>query len=150
MREPPSLTRSEYAEQGWDAGKGGVLAQKALGRSPRKVFSRPNRHHIRHATVPTAQTGLEVRRIGPSDNRMRHSRPLAEAHPELLVIDTPGLSREYRVENWHWSRDRRRRVINGFSWISWVEVFSVVVVALLWSLVGSLSCIPSQLIHNSD
>jgi len=54
---------------------------------------------------------------------MRRSRPLAKAHPELLVIDTPGLSREYRVENWH---------PGGLPWISGVDVFSVILVGLLW------------------
>jgi len=63
---------------------------------------------------------------------MRRSRPLAEAHPELLVIDTPGLSREYRVENWHPSRSRRRRVTGGLPWISRVDVFSAILVGLLW------------------
>jgi len=68
---------------------------------------------------------------------MRRSRPLAEAHPELLVIETPGLCREYRVENyWHRSRFRRRPasgVISGGSpWVSWFDVFSVILAGLLW------------------
>jgi len=65
---------------------------------------------------------------------MRRSRPLAEAHPELLVIDTPGLSREYRVENWH---------SGGLLWISGVDVFSVILVGLLWPSVRSLMSISS-------
>ena len=71
---------------------------------------------------------------------MRRSRPLAEAHPELLVIDTPGLSREYRVENW---RSRPRRVIGGLPWISSVDVFSMVLVGLLWPSVRSIMSISS-------
>jgi hypothetical protein len=63
---------------------------------------------------------------------MRRSRPLAKAHPELLVIDTPGLSREYRVENWH---------PGGLPWISGVDVFSVILVGLLWPSVRSLMSI---------
>ena len=66
---------------------------------------------------------------------MRRSRPLAEAHPELLVLDTPGLSREYRVENW---RSRRG---SGLPWISIVDVFSVMLAGLLWPSVRSLVCI---------
>jgi hypothetical protein len=62
---------------------------------------------------------------------MRRSRPLAEAHPEFLVIDTPGLSREYRVEN------------GGLPWISGVDVFSVILVGLLWPSVRSLVSISS-------
>jgi phosphatidylinositol glycan class H protein len=69
---------------------------------------------------------------------MRRSRPLAEAHPELLVIDTPGLFREYRVENWHLSRSRRGRDISGLPWISMVDIFSVILVGLLWPSVRSL------------
>jgi len=72
---------------------------------------------------------------------MRRSRPLAEAHPELLVIDTPGLSREYRVENWRLSRSRRGRVIGGLPWISMVDVFSVMLAGLLWPSVRSLPCL---------
>ncbi|KAI9510226.1 GPI-GlcNAc transferase complex, PIG-H component-domain-containing protein, partial [Russula earlei] len=60
------------------------------------------------------------------------SRPLAEAHPELLVIETPGLYREYRVENWHASRSQRWRVANGLSWISMFDVCSVMFFGLLW------------------
>ena len=72
---------------------------------------------------------------------MRRSRPLAEAHPELLVIDTPGLSREYRVENWRLSRSRRGRVISGLPWISMIDVFSVMLAGLLWPSVRSLPCL---------
>lgn len=93
-------------------------------------------------TLSTAQTDLGLRGFGPSGNRMRRSRPLAEAHPELLVIDTPGLSREYRVENGHLTRRRRGRVISGLPWISIVDVFSVMLAGLLWpSVRSSLVCI---------
>jgi len=92
-------------------------------------------------TLSTAQTDLGLRGFGPSGNRMRRSRPLAEAHPELLVIDTPGLSREYRVENWRPSRSRRGRVIGDLPWISMVDVFSVMLAGLLWPSVRSLVCI---------
>jgi len=67
---------------------------------------------------------------------MRRSRPLADAHPELLVIDTPGLSREYRVENWHKTRDQHHeRVVNvneSPPWISMFDVFVVVFLGLIW------------------
>ncbi|KAI0005974.1 GPI-GlcNAc transferase complex, PIG-H component-domain-containing protein [Russula compacta] len=63
---------------------------------------------------------------------MRRSRPLPEAHPELLIIDTPGLSREYRVENWHLSHSQHKRIISRLPWVSWLDVFLVMLVGLLW------------------
>jgi len=60
---------------------------------------------------------------------MRRSRPLTETHPELLVIETPGLSREYRVENRHPSRSQHRRRLSD---LPWVDAFSVILVGLLW------------------
>src|SRR5216683_4307505 len=145
VRGASSLTtRSSCTEA-----EAGLGFRRALGRSLfklqlGKVFSRgvpliP----LPHFTLSTAQTNLELRGIGPSGNRMRRSRPLAEAHPELLVIDTPGLSREYRIENWHPSRTRHGRVIDGLPWISWVDVFSMLLVGLLWPSVRSLLCLSS-------
>jgi hypothetical protein len=61
----------------------------------------------------------------------RRSRPLTtEAHPELLVIETPGLCREYRVENRQSSRRQQHGRLAGLPWIPWV--FSVILVGLLW------------------
>lgn len=110
--------------------------------SPQLGASRPCFFFVLHYThYRRLKTVFGLRGFGPSGNRMRRSRPLAEAHPELLVIDTPGLSREYRVENWHLSRSRRGRVISGLPWISIVDVFSVMLAGLLWPSVRSLVCI---------
>jgi phosphatidylinositol glycan class H protein len=75
---------------------------------------------------------------------MRRSRPLTEAHPELLVIDIPGLSREYRVESWHPSRSQHRR-LSGLPWVSVLDVFSVILVGFLWPAVRSFQNLLSSL-----
>ena len=64
---------------------------------------------------------------------MGASRPLPEVHPELLVIETPGLGREYRVENGPLSCSRRGRVASCFLWITGYDAFAVMVVGLLWT-----------------
>ncbi|KAI9446514.1 GPI-GlcNAc transferase complex, PIG-H component-domain-containing protein [Lactarius indigo] len=66
---------------------------------------------------------------------MRCSRPLPEAHPELLIIETPGLGREYRVENGPLSCGQRGRVANRFPWITGFDAFAVILVGLLWTSV---------------
>lgn len=65
---------------------------------------------------------------------MRRSRPLTETHPELLVIETPGLSREYRVESRHLQRGLQQRRLSG---LPWVDIFSMLLVGLLWPSVRS-------------
>jgi hypothetical protein len=65
---------------------------------------------------------------------MRRSRPLPEAHPELLVIETPGLGREYRVENWRLLPSQHRL---GVPWVTKVDAFLVVLIGLLWPSVRS-------------
>jgi hypothetical protein len=62
---------------------------------------------------------------------MRDSRPLPEVHPELLVIETPGLGREYRVENGPCSQ--RGRVASRFPWITGFDALAVMVFGLLWT-----------------
>ena len=64
---------------------------------------------------------------------MRDSRPLPEVHPELLVIETPGLGREYRVENGPLSCSQRGRVTSRFPWITGFDAFAMMVVGLLWT-----------------
>ncbi len=66
---------------------------------------------------------------------MRHSRPLPEVHPELLIIETPGLGREYRVENGPPSCSQRGRVASCFPWITGFDAFAVMLVGLLWTSV---------------
>jgi hypothetical protein len=68
---------------------------------------------------------------------MRCSRPLLEAHPELLVIETPGLGREYRVENWRLSHSQQRFV--GLPWVTRFDAFLVVLIGLLWPSVRSFN-----------
>lgn len=63
---------------------------------------------------------------------MRCSRPLPEVHPELLVIETPGLGREYRVETGPLSHSQRGRC---FPWITGIDAFAVMLVGLLWTSV---------------
>jgi len=49
---------------------------------------------------------------------MQRSRPLASTHPEFSVLYFPGFL-EYRVENWHLSRDGSQRIVRyvtGFTW----------------------------------
>ena len=75
---------------------------------------------------------------------MRRSRPLTEAHPELLVIEIPGLSREYRVENRQLSR------LSGLPWVSRLDVFSVILVGLLWPSVRFFQDLPHlSVTHNA-
>ena len=86
--------------------------------------------------------------IGPSGTcmRQRRSRPLTEAHPELLVIDTPGLCREYRVENRQSSPSQQHGRFAGLPWISWT--FSVILVGLLWPSVRSFQTLsPPSVTH---
>ncbi|KAI0306633.1 hypothetical protein B0F90DRAFT_1808283 [Multifurca ochricompacta] len=63
---------------------------------------------------------------------MRRSRPLLEAHPEFRLIETLGLSREYRVESWHLSRGKHGHLVSGFPWVSWFDGFLVILSGLLW------------------
>jgi len=81
---------------------------------------------------------------------MRRSRPLADAHPELLVIDTPGLSREYRVENWHTTRNQHHgRVFNINELFSVFDVFAVVFLGLLWPSVRLACLFILSVIHHT-
>lgn len=64
---------------------------------------------------------------------MRRSRPLPDTNPELLVIETPGLCREYRVENWHLARDGSGRIIKGVSRLAWKDVIFAALATLMWS-----------------
>jgi hypothetical protein len=68
---------------------------------------------------------------------MRHSQPLPEAHPELLVIETPGLGCEYRVENWRLSPSQHR--LGGLPWVTRLDAFLVVLIGLLWPSVRSFN-----------
>ncbi|ETW85990.1 hypothetical protein HETIRDRAFT_122293 [Heterobasidion irregulare TC 32-1] len=52
---------------------------------------------------------------------MRRTRPLPDTNPELIVIETPGLCYEYRVENCHLAQDGSRRVEQGTSRLSWKD-----------------------------
>ena len=64
---------------------------------------------------------------------MRGSRPLPDVHPELLIIETPGLGREYRVESGPLSCSQRGRIAGCFPWITGFDAFVVMVVGLLWT-----------------
>ena len=105
----------------------------------------------RTSHAPTLHT-TELRGIGPSGTRMRQrrSQPLTEAHPELIVIETPGLCREYRVENRQLSRSQQHGRLAGLPWISWA--FSVILVGWLWPSVRSFQYLPTSSIgvtHNT-
>ena len=63
---------------------------------------------------------------------MRCSRPLPDVHPELLIIETPGLGREYRVENEPLSCGQRRPITGYFLWITGFDAFTVMLVGVLW------------------
>ena len=68
---------------------------------------------------------------------MRCSRPLPDVHPELLIIDTPGLGCEYRVENGPLSCSQRGRghITGRFQWITGFDACAVLLVGLLWTSV---------------
>ncbi|KAF8275109.1 hypothetical protein EI94DRAFT_1560103 [Lactarius quietus] len=66
---------------------------------------------------------------------MRCSRPLLDVHPELVIIETPGLGREYRVENGPLSCGQRGRIDGFFSWITGFDAFMVILVGVLWTSV---------------
>ena len=70
---------------------------------------------------------------------MRRSRPLPEAYPELLVIETPGLGREYRVENLRLSRSQHKLggILGSLPWVTTFDAFLVVLIGLLWPSVRS-------------
>jgi len=70
---------------------------------------------------------------GPA-RRMRRTRPL-QYHPELLIVDTPKLCREYRVENWRILRDGTGRTRRGADGLTWVDALLVLGAAILWPLV---------------
>jgi phosphatidylinositol N-acetylglucosaminyltransferase subunit H len=65
---------------------------------------------------------------------MRPTRPFVD-HPEFLVLDTPDLCREYRVENWHLARDGSKRVVRSASPPNVWDALIVLMVALVWPLV---------------
>lgn len=66
---------------------------------------------------------------------MRRSRPLPDVHPELIIIETPGLGREYRVENEPLSCGQRGHITGYFPWITGLEAFAVILVGVLWTSV---------------
>jgi len=66
---------------------------------------------------------------------MRCSRPLPDLHPELLIIETPGLGREYRVENEPLSCGQRGHITGYFPWITGLDAFAVILVGVLWTSV---------------
>jgi len=63
---------------------------------------------------------------------MQHSRPLANTNPEFSVLDFPGF-REYRVENWHLSRDGNQSVIRGATGLTWKVAIMPIVLGLIWT-----------------
>jgi hypothetical protein len=71
------------------------------------------------------------------------SRPLPDAHPELLIIETPGLGREYRIENEPLSCGQRGRITGYFPWIMGLDAFTVMFVGVLWTSVRHSSAICS-------
>lgn len=68
---------------------------------------------------------------------MRRTRPLPDTNPELIVIETPGLCYEYRVENWHLAQDGSRRVEQGTSRLSWKDGLFVAIAAFMWPSICS-------------
>lgn len=69
--------------------------------------------------------------------------PLPDAHPEFLIIETPGLGREYRVENVPLSCGQRGRITGCFpwTWIMGLDAFTVMLVGVLWTSVCHSSVI---------
>ncbi|KAI0273568.1 hypothetical protein BC834DRAFT_815887 [Gloeopeniophorella convolvens] len=65
---------------------------------------------------------------------MRRFRPLAETHPEFLVIETPGLCREYRVENRRTSHEQHG-LLGNLSFFSWLDAFFALLIGFLWRAV---------------
>jgi len=57
-------------------------------------------------------------------------QPLANTNPEFSVLDFPGF-REYRVENWHLSRDGCQRVIRGATGLTWKITIALIVLGLI-------------------
>lgn len=66
---------------------------------------------------------------------MRCSRPLPDAHPELLIIETSGLGREFRVENEPLSCGQRGRTTGSFPWLTGFDAFTVMLLGVLWTSV---------------
>ena len=64
---------------------------------------------------------------------MRAVRPLLE-HQELVILDTPNLCREYRIESWRPTRNRKK-VVRGAFGVSTRDACVVLFLALLWPLV---------------
>lgn len=77
---------------------------------------------------------------------MRRTRPLPDTNPELIVIETPGLCYEYRVENWHLAQDGSRRVEQGTSRLSWKDGLFVAIAAFMWPSV----CIVQQFLADME
>jgi hypothetical protein len=107
------------------------------------------RIRIQQQTPFSRANGYTLQGIGPSGTRMRRSRPLTATHPELLIIETPGLCREYRIENWHPSRSQHGR-FSGLPWVSRLDVFSVVLLGLLWPSVRFFPNLPSPSLGGCD
>ncbi|KAI0062332.1 hypothetical protein BV25DRAFT_1885654 [Artomyces pyxidatus] len=61
------------------------------------------------------------------------TRPLSDTNPELVVLEAPNLCREYRVENWHLSRDGSGKVIQGSNFLAWTDAVFVALASLVWS-----------------
>lgn len=62
---------------------------------------------------------------------MKHLQPLSDTNPEFSLITFPGFC-EYRVENWHLSRDGRQKTISGTSSLAWKDAVALAAIAVLW------------------
>lgn len=67
--------------------------------------------------------------------KSRTFKPCPNTHPELLIIDDPGLCREFRVENWYLSRDGSGNIKHGVHTLTWMDALLVLLGAVLWPLV---------------
>ncbi|KAI0319367.1 hypothetical protein OF83DRAFT_1055103 [Amylostereum chailletii] len=70
---------------------------------------------------------------------MRRTRPLPETHPEFLILETSGLCREYRVENWHLACDGSGKIISSTVQLSWTDALIALIVSVAWPLARSHS-----------
>jgi len=62
---------------------------------------------------------------------MKRSRPLPDTHPEYTLLQFPG-HYEFRVENWHLSRDGSGTMIQGAKGLSLPDAFLVLALAIFW------------------
>jgi phosphatidylinositol glycan class H protein len=61
---------------------------------------------------------------------MQRFRPLPDTYPEFSVLERPNF-REYRVENWHLSRDGSKKTIRMTSGLGWKDAVFIVVLSLI-------------------